>query len=304
MEPSPASISVRDDGTDEFARHRSALFGVAYRMLGRFADAEDVVQEAWLRWAGADRASIRDPKAWLVTATTRLAIDRLRRVQANRETYVGPWLPEPVITTGDVAEEVVRSDSVSIAMLVVLEALSPLERAVFVLREAFDFDYRDIAQILGRSEASVRQLASRARSHVAERATRYDADPKTRRAVTEQFVHASLTGDLTTLLKLLAPGVRLVSDSGGIGRAPRRVIEGADKVARFFIAIAQQPLPDMTLDFTDVNGQPGLIAYTAGVPAYVMVIDTAGGNAAQVSLFANPEKLRGIGSPVPLAPAS
>ncbi|CAM5233638.1 hypothetical protein SFUMM280S_08140 [Streptomyces fumanus] len=226
-----------DTATEVFEAHRPLLLGVAYRMLGRSADAEDVVQEAWLRWSGADRDGVREPRGYLVRVTTRLAVDRLRQIKARGETYVGPWLPEPWVTdlgatAPDAAERAVLADSVSLAVLVVLESLSPLERAVFVLREAFGYPYAEIAAMLERGEAAVRQLAGRARRHVDERRPRYDVDPGRRRDLTERFLAAAAGGDLDALLALLAPGVRLVGDSGGKSKAPLRVLENADKVGR------------------------------------------------------------------------
>ncbi|MGW3866037.1 RNA polymerase sigma factor SigJ, partial [Streptomyces sp. NPDC005047] len=224
--------------TDVFEAHRPVLLGVAYRMLGRLADAEDVVQEAWLRWSGADRSTVREPRGYLVRVTTRLAIDRLRQIKSRGETYVGPWLPEPYVTdfgdtVPDTAERAVLADSVSLAVLVVLESLSPLERAVFVLREAFGYPYAEIAAMLERGEPAVRQLAGRARKHVDERRPRYDVDPVQRRDLTERFLAAAADGDLAGLMELLAPDVRLVGDSGGKSKAPLRVLESSDKVARF-----------------------------------------------------------------------
>jgi RNA polymerase sigma-70 factor (ECF subfamily) len=279
---------------DPYLEHRPHLLGVAYRILGSFAEAEDVAQEVWLRWDAADSTDIEHPRAWLVTVTTRLAVDRLRRAKARRETYVGPWLPEPVRTGPDVAEHVERADSVSMAMLVVLESLSPLERAVFVLHEAFGYPHADVAQILGRTEPAVRQLLKRARAHVAAARPRYDTDRHTRRQATERFLHACLSGDVAAVLEVLAPEVRLVSDTGGQGKAPRREMAGMDKVARFFVAIAQQPLPEQRLEFTDVNGAPGVIAFSGAEPKYVIVLDTRDGRVAAINLAANPDKLAGV----------
>src|SRR5215216_6013675 len=210
---------------------------VAYRILGRVTDAEDAVQDAWLRWVNTRPSEVLDPKAFLVRVTTRLAIDRLRRVKARRESYVGPWLPEPVVTAPDVAEDVALAESVSMAMLIVLETLSPLERAVFVLREAFGMPYAEIAKILGRKEEAVRQLARRARDHVQERRPRFEADKTAQRRVTERFLEATSTGNLEALMVVLAPGVTLVADGGGRALAPRRPVRGAEKVARFLLAV-------------------------------------------------------------------
>lgn len=279
--------------TAAYLAHRPHLLGVAYRILGSYAEAEDVAQEVWLRW-NAEHDRVENPRAWLVTVATRLAVDRLRRAKARRETYPGPWLPEPVRTEPDVAEHLARADSVSLAMLVVLEALSPLERAVFVLHEAFDYEHPEVARILGRTEPAVRQLLKRARDHVAASRPRYDTDRATRRVVTERFLKACLDGDVHALLDVLAPDVQLVSDTGGQGKAPLRVIVGLDKVLRFFLAVAQQPLPDQRIEVADVNGAPGLIAWSGTEPRYVAVLDTRQGRVESIKLAANPEKLTGL----------
>jgi len=289
-----------------FEEHRRLLTGVAYRMLGRFADAEDVVQEAWLRWAQADRDAVREPRAYLVTITTRLAVDRLRYVQSRRESYVGPWLPEPVATdfdhtVPDAAERVVLAESVSLALLVLLESLSPLERAVFVLREAFGFPYADIATALDRAEPAVRQLATRARRHIDERRPRFDADPAATAAVTERFLAAAIGGDLQGLLTLLAPDVRLVGDGGGLQKAPLRVIESASKVGRFLNAIAGNPLPEPGFTFEEVNGAPAVVITSRGTPHTVIALDLTDGLISCVYLLTNPEKLGGLRSGKPEA---
>src|SRR5918997_3558814 len=221
-----------------FDEHRGLLVSVAYRVLGSVTDAEDAVQEAWLRWSSVDPSEIDDPRASPVPVTPRLAIDRLRRAKARRESYVGPWLPEPILTRhDDVAEDAAMAESVSMAMLVVLETLSPLERAVFVLREAFGMPHAEIADVLGRREDAVRQLARRARDHVRERRTRFDADGEEQRRVTERFLEATAGGDLEGLMAVLSPGVTLVADGGGRALSPRRPVVGAEKVARFLGAI-------------------------------------------------------------------
>ncbi|MEU2431910.1 RNA polymerase sigma-70 factor [Streptomyces sp. NPDC007861] len=288
-----------DTVTDVFEAHRSLLTGVAYRMLGRFADAEDVVQDAWLRWSAEERDDVREPRGYLVRITTRLAIDRLRQAQSRRESYVGPWLPEPIATgfgdtAPDTAERAVLTESVSLAVLVVLESLSPLERAVFVLREAFGFPYGAIATALDRSEAAVRQLAGRARRHVEERRPRYDVDPAERRALTERFLAAASGGDLDELLGLLAPDVRLISDSGGKSKAPRRVIETADKVGRFLFAVAKDPVPEGEFRLTEVNGAPGLLVLSGGRPDTVFQVEVRDGRIQCIYLVRNPDKLGGL----------
>lgn len=290
-----AEGATEPTATRVFADHRDLLMAVAYRVLGRVCDAEDVVQEAWLRWSTVRSEDVHNPRAYLVRVTTRLAIDRLRRVQARREDYIGPWLPEPLLTTGDVSDDVARADSVSLAMLVVLETLSPLERAVFVLREAFSFSYSDIAEITGRSEPAVRQLAARAREHVAGNRPRFDADRSTRRRVTEQFLAACASGNVQALLELLAPDVTLVGDGGGRAKAPLRVINGAGKVARFLIAIAADPAAAvLEVELMEVNGGPAVVASTAGVPVTMLALDLADGLVQTVRLVANPDKLTGL----------
>ncbi|MFF0678512.1 RNA polymerase sigma-70 factor [Streptomyces tendae] len=288
-----------DTATDVFEEHRPVLLGVAYRMLGRLADAEDVVQEAWLRWSGADRSAVREPRGYLVRVTTRLAVDRLRQVKSRGETYVGPWLPEPCATdfgdaVPDTAERAVLADSVSLAVLVVLESLSPLERAVFVLREAFGYPYAEIAAMLERGEAAVRQLAGRARKHVDERRPRYDVDPAQRRDLTERFLAAAAEGDLAGLLATLAPDVRLVGDSGGRSKAPLRVLEGSDKVGRFLFAVAQQGIPDATFHFLELNGGPALLVRSGGKPDSVLQVDVADGRIQAVYIIRNPDKLASL----------
>jgi RNA polymerase sigma-70 factor, ECF subfamily len=288
-----------DTETDVFEEHRPVLLGVAYRMLGRLADAEDVVQEAWLRWSGAGRADVREPRGYLVRITTRLAIDRLRQIKARGETYVGPWLPEPYVTefgdsVPDTAERAVLAESVSLALLVVMESLSPLERAVFVLREAFGYPYADIATMLDRGEAAVRQLAGRARRHVDERRPRYDVDPAQRRDLTERFLAAAGEGDLEGLMSLLAPDVRLVGDSGGKSKAPLRVLETADKVGRFLIGAARKSVPGLSFRFLELNGGPAVLALSGDKPDSVFQLDVHDGRIQAVYIIRNPDKLRSL----------
>lgn len=285
-----------DTETDVFEEHRPVLMGVAYRMLGRVTDAEDVVQEAWLRWSAADRSEVREPRAYLVRVTTRLAIDRLRQVKSRGETYVGPWLPEPYETdfgdtVPDTAEQAVLADSVSLAVLVVMESLSPLERAVFVLREAFGYPYADIAAMLDRAEPAVRQLAGRARRHVDERRPRYDVDPVRRRDLTERFLAAAGGGDLEGLMALLAPDVRLVGDSGGKTKAPLRVLESADHVGRFIVGVAGKGVPDITWRFLELNGGPAVLVMSGGKPDSVFQMDVLDGRIQSVYIIRNPDKL-------------
>ncbi|HEX5566850.1 MAG TPA: RNA polymerase sigma-70 factor [Streptomyces sp.] len=284
------------EATEVFEQHRPVLLGVAYRMLGRVADAEDIVQEAWLRWSGADRGAVREPRSYLVRITTRLAIDRLQQIKTRHEAYVGPWLPEPLVTdyghtVPDTAERVVLAETVSLAVLVVLESLSPLERAVFVLREAFGLPHAEIAEILDRSETAVRQLATRARRHVAERTPRFEADPEQRRTLTERFLTAATSGDLDGLLAVLAPDVRLVGDGGGKTRAPLRPIVSAAKVARSLAAVGRRPVPEPEITLLELNGGPAVFATSEGRPYAAFSLDVADGLIQSVYIIINPDKL-------------
>jgi RNA polymerase sigma-70 factor (TIGR02957 family) len=291
-----------------FDRHRRLLFGVAYQMLGSVADAEDVVQDAWLRWSAADRGDVADARAYLVQITTRLALDRLGSARARRESYVGPWLPEPLLTGGPVGsappppepdEVAERGEQVSLALLVVLETLSPAERAVFVLREAFGMPVAEVAAALGRSEAAVRQMAHRAREHVQARRPRFDTDRQAQREVTERFLAAVAGGDLDALLAALAPDVVLISDGGGRTKAALRPITGSDKVARWLVAIAQQgrSIPDLRIEVAEVNGWPAIVGWSGAEPFGSISLAVAGGAIEQVLVVVNPDKLAGLAVP-------
>ncbi|WP_061297266.1 RNA polymerase sigma factor SigJ [Herbidospora cretacea] len=286
-----------------FSEHRKILLGVAYRILGSVTDAEDVVQETWLRWSQLPEGYADDERAYLVRIATNLALDRLRQAKSRRESYVGPWLPE-LVSTPDVAEEAELADTVELALLVVLETLSPLERAVFVLREAFGYSHAEIGAILGRDEPAIRQLAKRARDHVRERRPRFDVDRGERRAITERFVSAAAGGDLDGLTALLAKDVTLVGDGGGKARAPRNVLAGAANVARFLLAIASErgvsrflndlsaDLPaDLTIEIGDVNGGPAVVVQADGRVVAVLSLVVADGLVETVYVVANPEKM-------------
>ncbi|MEO3872962.1 RNA polymerase sigma-70 factor [Nonomuraea sp. B12E4] len=287
-----------------FEDHRTLLTGVAYRILGSVADAEDVVQEAWLRWSGVDQETVADPRAYLVRVTSRLAIDRLRWAKSRRESYVGPWLPEPISTGPDVAEHAELADSVELALLVVLETLSPLERAVFVLREAFDLPFAQIAEIIGRAEPATRQLARRARDHVREKRPRFDVDRDERRRITERFINASANGDLGGLIELFSGEVTMVSDGGGKARAALRAITGAEHVgryllsintpaniARFMASIGLADVPDMSLGTATVNNAPALVISAGGRVVTVVSLLISDGRIDTIYLMANPEKI-------------
>ncbi len=283
-----------------FDLHRRLLFTVAYQMLGSVADAEDVVQDAWLRWSAGDRDDVADPRAYLLRTASRLALDRLTAARTRRETYVGPWLPEPLLTDGadrGPEEAAELGEQVSLALLVVLETLSPVERAVFVLREVFGLPVAEVAAALGRSEAAVRQQAHRAREHVQARRPRFATDRRTQREVTERFLDAAAGGDVEALVALLAPDVVLVTDGGGRARAALRPITGADKVCRFLLATAAAglELPDMRVDVAEVNGLPGIVAWTGGEPFLAISLSVTHGRVDQVLVVRNPDKLTGRG---------
>ncbi|MBG6086883.1 RNA polymerase sigma factor SigJ [Actinomadura viridis] len=293
---------------EHFESNRELLFGVAYRILGSVADAEDVVQESWLRWSRVDHDVVEDPQLFLIQISTRLALDRLRRAKARREVYVGPWLPEPLPTGPEIEEGAELADSVSMAMLIVLETLSPLERVVFVLREAFEFSFAEIGTVLGRSEPAVRQLARRARSHVRERRPRFRHDRKVRRQVTERFLEACLGADMEELLDLLAPEVMLCGDGGGQRGTPRVPVRGARQVSRLLVQGVQKvlrplatsapgvPDPSTGGSIVDVNGGPAALITADGEPVAVVVLDMdpVTDRITQVWLIANPDKLGSV----------
>lgn len=292
--PTAPTLALDPDTLAAFDANRGLLFGVAYRLLGQVADAEDVVQEAWLRWTGAPRSEVQDPRAFLVRTTTRLALDRLRRAKVRRETYVGPWLPEPLLTGPDVADRVELAETISLALLIVLETLTPLERAVFVLHEAFGFSFPEIAEAVGRNEAAVRQVAHRARAHVEARRPRFGSDDAIRQRVTEQFLSACGSGDLQDLLDVLAPDVVLLSDSGGRVQAARQPIVGADRVARFLQGIWPRLPAGTRVRLADLNGRPGLLGTAGEQPVGAVLFDVADGRVKEIYFVVNPDKLSGL----------
>ncbi len=281
------------DRPDPFFAHRSLLFTVAYEMLGSASDAEDVVQEAWLRWAEVDpdvRAGVRDPRAYLVRTVTRQALNRLRALSRRREDYVGEWLPEPLLTVPDVAQDVDLAESVSIAMLTVLESLTPVERAVFVLREVFDVPYEEIAESVGKSAAAVRQIVSRARSHVAARRPRMRVDRTEQQEVVERFLTAVTTGDVQGLMDVLAPDVVLIADGGGVAQAVRVPVYGAKKVTNLLRSFPEAALnPKIALLW--LNGSLGIrIDDEAGGPSLISLV-VEDGKIARIFAMRNPDKL-------------
>lgn len=301
----PAGTS--SDALGPFTAHRRLLFDVAYRMLGSVVDAEDVLQDAWLSWNRTDRSGILNPRAYLVRTVTNLSLNRLTSARATRETYIGPWLPEPLLTgpslTGpsltvpDVAEEAEMAETVSTAMLVVLESLSPLERAVFVLREAFGYSYAEIAEALDRAEATVRQTAHRAREHVRARRPRFAAEPGQRGEVTRRFLAACAGGDLNAVMELLAPEVTAWSDGGGKVTAARRPLHGPDHVARWLLGMLAKPsLRAVTLESAQVNGEESVVFVYGGVACAALTydLDAVEGRVVNLRLQVNPEKVAGL----------
>ncbi|KUN80379.1 RNA polymerase subunit sigma-24 [Streptomyces bungoensis] len=280
-----------DPATEAFVAHRNLLFTVAYEMLGSAADAEDVLQETWLRWAGVDHAAVREPRAYLVRITTRQALTRLRTLGRRKESYVGAWLPAPLLTAPDVAEDVELADSVSMAMLLVLETLTPTERAVFVLREVFDLGYDEIAEAVGKSPAAVRQTAHRARAHVAARRPRGSVTPAETRDALDAFQRAVETGDLQSLLDILAPDVVLIGDGGGVKQAVLRPIRGADKVARLLLAGILKVEATAALHPTHVNGHPALALHLDDELDAVLAARIDDGRITGLYAVRNPEKL-------------
>ena len=285
------------DATEVFVAQRNLLFTVAYEMLGSAADAEDVLQETWLRWVDVDRSEVRDERAYLVRITTRLALNRMRTNARRRESYVGPWLPEPLLTAPDVAEDVELADSVSVAMLTLLETLAPTERAVFVLREVFDLGYDEIAAAVDKTPAAVRQIASRARAHVAERRPRAESTPRERDRVLERFMLAASTGDLQSLLDVLAPDVVLVTDGGGIKKAALRPILGSDKVVRFLVGVSTGPAE---ADVVVVNGAPALRIVIDGELDTIVSFVVEAGLVTGLYVVRNPAKLARLDAVVAL----
>ncbi|MGW2049924.1 RNA polymerase sigma-70 factor [Streptomyces sp. NPDC001858] len=287
-------VDARDE-PDPYFEHRRLLFATAYRMLGSVTDAEDVLQDAWLSWSAVDHDSVRHPKAYLVRTVTNLSLNRLTSVRATRETYVGPWLPEPLLTSPDIAADAELTDSVSTAMLVVLETLSPVERAVFLLREVFGYSHAEIAETLERAEPTVRQIAHRARAHVQARRPRFDADQTRRRQVTAQFMKACAGGDLNAVMELLAPEVTAWSDGGGKVTAARRPLHGADRVARWLVGFLAKPeLAALTMEAVVINGELGVLAALDGHTVGALSFDLADGRIQNLRFQVNPEKLSGL----------
>ncbi|HEY2064516.1 MAG TPA: RNA polymerase sigma-70 factor [Gemmatimonadaceae bacterium] len=288
--------------TAVFTETRPLLFSIAYRMLGSVADAEDLVQDAYLRWQAAPDVDVRSPRAYLATTVTRLAINHLRSARYQRETYVGPWLPEPLVTefAPDPSEHVELAESLSMAFMVMLERLSPIERAVLLLHDVFDFDYTEIARIVDKSETNCRQLLSRAKKHVGTSESRFDADPAQSERLLQGFMQASLAGDMESMLAVLADDITLWADGGGkVPGAAVKPVRGLESVARFVFSRAQQFVSaERTLRPTQINGQPGFIVYVSGRPLAAMILHIRDGRIRTIYAVGNPDKLQALGQPV------
>ena len=287
---------------DAFVTHRPLLFTVAYELLGSAADAEDVLQESWLRWNAVDHAGIRDERAYLVRVVTRQALNQLRTMSRRRESYIGQWLPEPLLTSPDVADDIELAENVSIAMLTVLETLGPTERAVFVLREVFDVPYDEIAAAVGKTTAAVRQITHRAQEHVAARRPRVTADRAEQETVVARFAAAVNSGDLQGLMDVLAPDVVSVADGGGFVRgAARHPIVGADKISRYLLGgLAKLGLPFQARP-TWVNGHPAIRGEIDGALAGAISFEIEDGRITRIFSIANPYKLSRLDEEAELA---
>lgn len=287
------------DDVNQFETYRPLMLSIAYRMLGSATEAEDIVQEAYLRYQATAQEEIRSHKAFLSTVVTRLCLNQLQSAQAQRESYFGPWLPEPVLTEEDERfaplSRVELHESLSMAFLVLLEQLTPLERAVFLLRQVFDYDYAEIAQIVDKSEAACRQLVSRAKKHIAGERPRFQHSPETHRQMLDQFIQAADTGELAGLMQLLTDDVVLLPDTGGKVRAALvHPLHGRENVARFMLAVGRAAPQDYTREVKEVNGEPAIILRAGGEVRLVMSVDIEQGKVAVIRVIRNPDKLKWV----------
>jgi len=291
-----ARLSIMMTDTSTFAALRTRLFSIAYRMLGTRADAEDVVQDAWLRWQGSDQSAVQSAEAWLVTITTRLAIDRLRARAAERESYVGWWLPEPIVELDENTPEsrAELAGEVSMAFLWVLERLSPEERAAFLMRQVFEHDYADIAGILGKSEAACRQMVHRAQERVQQQQPRFAVPKEQHHALLGRFIAAAQVGDRAAMKSMLADDVQLVADGGGKVNSYLRILRGAGRVAGSFWSLEHQYPQQVVYRQARVNGAPGLVRYVDGKLESAQSFAIEGERIAAVFIVRNPDKLRGV----------
>ena len=289
-----AEIGEHEDGLSAFIGVRPRLFGIAYRMLGSAAEAEDIVQDVWLRWQATDRSVVENPSAFLATTTTRLCINFAQSAQSRRESYVGPWLPEPVDTSSDPVLGAERGEALGLAILLLLEKLSPTERAAYVLREAFDYSYRQIADILQMEEPNARQLVSRARKHVAD-GRRTPASSKEQQRLLEAFIGAAQKGDMVALEGLFAEDVVSYSDGGGIVRTAARVpVAGRERVAKFIATFASHFWTGITLKWIEANGQASVLLSRDSIPIALATIDVSAEGIDQIMWILRPSKLAAI----------
>lgn len=286
--------TAEDNKLAIFDRHRSRLFGIAYRMLGTPDEAEEIVQDAYIRWHTTDTATIESPEAWLVSVTTRLSIDRLRKASRQRESYIGPWLPEPAMisTNPSPQEDAELASSLSTAFMVMLERLSPSERAVFLLHDVFDSSYSDIARIMEREESAVRQMLHRARQRVRTDKPRFETDREVHRKLVERFAKAAYTSDETALLDIFAPDIAVTSDGGGRVTAARKIVTGLQKVVRIFTVALPPAFDRLTWKAAEINGEPGLVEYYDGEPFAANTFEVEDGKIIGLYRIMNPDKLK------------
>jgi RNA polymerase sigma-70 factor (ECF subfamily) len=280
-----------------FEEHRATLARLAYRMLGSLPDADDVMQDAYLRWSLEDRGAVKSPRAYLSAIVTRLCIDRRQSIEERKKTYIGPWLPDPIVEDADdPASRLETAETVSMALLLVLESLSPVERSAYLLRRIFDYSYAEIARILGKSEVACRQLVSRAEERIHSRRPRFEARPEEAKRLTAAFLEACSSGDMQALLDVLAPDAVLYADSGGKAAAALAPVVGADRIARFFLGILKKAPADLAVRGVRVNGQPGLMVTIDGQVIQVMTFDIIDGRIAACFAIRNPDKLARVES--------
>jgi len=291
-------VSPTESRAAVFTSTRPLLFSIAYRMLGSVADAEDLVQDAYLRWQEANEDEIRSPRAYLTTIVTRLAINQLRSARVQRETYVGTWLPEPLVTehVPDVSEHVELAESLSMAFLLLLERLSPTERAVLLLHDVFDFDYSEISRIVDKTEANCRQLLTRAKKHIGSSQARFDVDPAQAERLMQRFTEAASVGNVDGLVGMLADDITLWADGGGKARgAAVKPIHGSAKVARFIVGVIDRFVPEeRTMQRAEINGQPGFIVYVGGKPLAALILDIVDDRIRSIYAIGNPDKLQSL----------
>lgn len=292
-------MNIVEQSTQAFNEYRGLLFSLAYRMLGSASDAEDIVQDAFLRWLQAEKADVQAPKAYLATIVVRLCLNQVESSRAQREVYVGPWLPEPLLTAGrpELLETALLSETISFAFLVVLEELGPLERAVFLLHEVFDYDYAEVAAIVEKSEANCRQIFHRAHEHLQKRRTRFSASHESQVRLTRQFLQATTSGDMQGLLNLLTEDITFLGDGGGKARMAIKPLHTPERVARGTLGGMRHLSPEMQVSLEEVNGQPALVGYLHGQPYGILLCEFVGERICQIYALVAPEKLRWLAKP-------